>query len=210
MSRPGDPGGLLPRQHDDTNEGLLIGEYGRGLPYDLMTFEERDQVDAERTDAIRDRVQPAHAARYPTLRSPPTVKIIDRVKTYIREKKGSDPRSTGNPLDGAADPAPAQRDRATHEQNRDDKRIAVSTADETPVPEPAAEPAAEPVTEPATEPAAEPVTEPATEPVTELITEPAAEPATAPAACPRCGATGEAPCTTPSGKATKTHKGREQ
>jgi hypothetical protein len=30
-----------------------MGEYSRGLPYDLMTFEERDQVDAERTDAIR-------------------------------------------------------------------------------------------------------------------------------------------------------------
>ncbi|WP_256529916.1 hypothetical protein [Actinoallomurus rhizosphaericola] len=28
-------------------------EYGCGLPYDLMTFEKRDQVDAERTDAIR-------------------------------------------------------------------------------------------------------------------------------------------------------------
>ena len=55
-------------------------------------------------------------------------------------------------------------------------------------------------------PVTEPVTESATEPVTESVT----EPATAPAACPRCGATGEAPCTTPSGKATKTHKGREQ
>ena len=33
-----------------------MGEYGCGLPYDLMTFEERDQVDAERTDAIRETV----------------------------------------------------------------------------------------------------------------------------------------------------------
>jgi hypothetical protein len=31
-----------------------------------------------------------------------------------------------------------------------------------------------------------------------------------PAPCPRCGATGEAPCMTPSSKPTKTHKGREQ
>lgn len=54
MSRPGDRGGLLPYQHDDTDERLLMGEYSRGLPYDLMTFEERDQVDAERTDAIRE------------------------------------------------------------------------------------------------------------------------------------------------------------
>jgi hypothetical protein len=142
------------------------------------------------------------------------VKIIDRVKTYIRPKKGRDPRSTGYPLDGAADPAPAQGDRATHEQNRDDERLAVSTADETPEPNPAAEPAAESATESATEPAAESTTEPATEPAAESTTEPgtesATEPATAPVACPRCGATGEAPCTTPSGKATKTHKGREQ
>ncbi|MGH3379576.1 MAG: hypothetical protein ACRDP6_33070 [Actinoallomurus sp.] len=56
MSRPGDRGGLLPCQHDDTGEGLLIGESSRGLPYDLMTFEERAQVDAERTDAIRETV----------------------------------------------------------------------------------------------------------------------------------------------------------
>jgi hypothetical protein len=207
VSRPVDRGGLLPCQHDDTDERLLMGEYSRGLPYDLMTFEERDQVDAERTDAIRDRVQPARAARYPTLRSPPTVKIIDRIKTYIR-------------------------------QNRDDKRLAVSTAHETPEPEAVTEPvtepvtelvtesaaepvtepvtelvtesAAEPVTEPVTEPAAEPVTEPVTEPAAEPAAEPVTEPTTAPAACPRCGATGEAPCTTPSGKATKTHKGREQ
>jgi hypothetical protein len=33
-----------------------MGDYGRGLPYDLMTFEERDLVDAERTDAIRETV----------------------------------------------------------------------------------------------------------------------------------------------------------
>jgi hypothetical protein len=46
VSGPGDRGGLLPCQHDDTDEGLLIDEYSRGLPYDLMTFEERDQVDA--------------------------------------------------------------------------------------------------------------------------------------------------------------------
>ena len=146
------------------------------------------------------------------------MKIIDRVKAYIRQKKGPDRRSTGYPLDGAADPAPAQRDRATHKQNRDDKRLAVSTANETPEPEPATEPAMEPAAEPATEPAMEPAAEPATEPVTEpaiesaieSATEPATEPTTAPAACPRCGATGEAPCTTPSGKATKTHKGREQ
>jgi hypothetical protein len=126
------------------------------------------------------------------------VKIIDRVKAYIRQKKGRDRRSTGYPLDGAADPAPAQRDRARHKQNRDDKRPAVSTAHETPEPEPATEPATEPTTDPATQPATDPITEPAT------------ESATVPAACPRCGATGEAPCTTPSGKATKTHKGREQ
>jgi hypothetical protein len=31
----------------------LMGECGRSLPYHLMTFEKRDQVDAERTDAIR-------------------------------------------------------------------------------------------------------------------------------------------------------------
>ncbi|MEV5705730.1 hypothetical protein [Actinoallomurus sp. NPDC052274] len=31
-----------------------MGEYSCGLPYDLMTFEKRDQVDAERTDAIRE------------------------------------------------------------------------------------------------------------------------------------------------------------
>ncbi|GAA4618498.1 hypothetical protein GCM10023195_83170 [Actinoallomurus liliacearum] len=186
------------------------------------------------------------------------MKIIDRVKTYIREKKGRDPRSTDDPLGGAADPAPAQRDRAGHKQNRDDKKLAVSTAHEAPEPEPATESAAEPVIEPAAEPAAESVIEPAAEPAAESViepaaesviepaaesviepaaesavepvtepavesviepaaesaaepaAEPAAESATAPAACPRCGATGEAPCTTPSGKATKTHKGREQ
>jgi cell division septation protein DedD len=126
------------------------------------------------------------------------VKIIDRVKAYIRQKKGRDRSSTGYPLDGAADPAPAQRDRAGHKQNRDDKAPAVSTAHETPEPEPA------------TEPTTEPATESATDPITEPTAEPATEPTTAPAACPRCGATGEAPCTTPSGKATKTHKGREQ
>jgi hypothetical protein len=152
------------------------------------------------------------------------VKIIDRVKAYIQQKKGPDRRSTGNPLDGAADPAPA--DGARHKQNRDDKRPAVSTAHETPEPELVTEPATEPITEPATEPALEPATEsgtesataPATEPATDPITEPPTEsaaaptaaPTTAPAACPRCGATGEAPCTTPSGKPTKTHKGREQ
>jgi hypothetical protein len=206
-----------------------MGEYSRGLPYDLMTFEERDQVDAERTDAIREAVSCPHGP-VPDARSPPTVKIIDRVKAYIRQKTGRDRRSTGYPLDGAADPAPAQRDRARHEQNRDDKRPAVSTAHETPEPVPATEPttepaidpatepttkpatesATEPTTEPTTEPATEPSTKPATEPATESATEPATEPTTAPAECPRCGATGEAPCTTPSGKATKAHKGREQ
>jgi hypothetical protein len=134
------------------------------------------------------------------------VKIIDRLKAYIQQKNGRDRRSTGYPLDGAADPAPAQLDRARHKQNRDDKRPAVSTAHETPEPETATESA----TEPATQPAKEPATEPAKEPATEPAKEPATEPTTAPAACPRCGATGEAPCTTPSGKATKTHKGREQ
>jgi hypothetical protein len=174
------------------------------------------------------------------------VKIIDRAKAYIQEKKGRDRRSTGNPLDGAADAVPAQHDGGRHKQNRDDKGPAVSTAHETPEPEPATEPAAEPTIESATEPTMEPATEPAAEPITEPahesatapatapatesatdpITEPAIEPAmapateptmepatgptTAPAACPRCGATGEAPCTTPSGKATKNHKGREQ
>ena len=142
------------------------------------------------------------------------MKIIDRVKAYIRQKKGHDRRSTGYPLDGAADPAPAQRDRARHEQNRDDKRLAVSTAHETPEPDPATEPTTEPTTEPVTQPATDPATksttEPTTEPATEPATEPTTAPTTAPAACPRCGATGEAPCTTPSGKATKTHKGREQ
>lgn len=138
------------------------------------------------------------------------MKIIDRVKAYIRQKKGGDRSSTGYPLDGAADPAPAQRDHARHKQNRDDKRPAVSTAHETPEPEPAPEPATEPATEPITEPATDPIAEPATESAKEPTLEPATEPTTAPAACPRCGATGEAPCTTPSGKATKTHKGREQ
>jgi hypothetical protein len=51
---PGDRGGFLPCQHDDTDQRLLMDEYTAGLPYDLMTFEERDQVDAERTDAIRE------------------------------------------------------------------------------------------------------------------------------------------------------------
>jgi hypothetical protein len=137
------------------------------------------------------------------------VKIIHRVKAYIQQKKGRDRSSTGYPLDGAADPAPAQHDRARHEQNRDDKRPAVSTA-QMPEPEPATEPASKPATEPASEPATEPASEPATEPASKPATEPASEPTTAPAACPRCGAAGEAPCTTPSGKATKTHKGREQ
>jgi hypothetical protein len=150
------------------------------------------------------------------------VKIIDRAKAYIQQKKGRDSRSTGHPLDEAAGPAPAQRDDARHEQNRDDKKPAVSTAPETPESEPATELATEPVTEPATEPAIDPITEPAvesatepateaaTEPVVDPIAEPATEPTTASGACPRCGATGEAPCTTPSGKATKAHKGREQ
>ncbi|MCW2863340.1 MAG: YCII-related protein, partial [Actinoallomurus sp.] len=100
--------------------------------------------------------------------------------------------------------------------------IAAERRHETPEPEPATEPTTEPATEPTTEPATEPATESATEPTTDSITEPATEsateptvepttePTTAPAACPRCGAAGEAPCTTPSGKATKTHKGREQ
>jgi hypothetical protein len=180
-----------------------------------MTFEERDQVDAERTDAIREAVSCPYGP-VPDARSPPTVKIIDRVKAYIRQKNGRDRRSTGYPLDGAADPATAQPDRAKHEQNRDDKRPAVSTAHETPEPEPATEPTTEPATEratdPATAPTAEPTAEPtaATEPATEPAMEPATEPATVPAGCPRCGATGDAPCTTPSGKATKAHKGREQ
>ena len=64
--------------------------------------------------------------------------------------------------------------------------------------------------EPEPEPAPEPATESATKPTTDPITEPATERTTALAACPRCGATGEAPCTTPSGKPTKVHKGREQ
>ena len=138
------------------------------------------------------------------------MKIIDRVKAYIRQKKGSDRRSTGYALDGAADPAPAQHDRPIHEQNRDDKRPAVSTAHETPEPEPVTDPITEPVTDPITEPVTDPITERASASATEPITEPATELTTAPAACPRCGATGEAPCTTPSGKATKTHKGRER
>lgn len=33
-----------------------MGECNRGLSYDLMTFKERGQVDAERTDAIRESV----------------------------------------------------------------------------------------------------------------------------------------------------------
>jgi hypothetical protein len=154
------------------------------------------------------------------------VKIIDRVKASIRLKKGRDRRSTDYPLDGAADPAPQQRDRATDKQNRDDKRPAVSTAHETPESGPATDPATEsapepttdpapqlatdPITESAAEPAAESATEPTTQPATDPVTESVAEPTTAPAACPRCGAIGEAPCTTPSGKPTKNHKGREQ
>lgn len=145
------------------------------------------------------------------------MKIIDRAKAYIQQKKGRDRSSTGHPLDDAADPAPAQRDDARHEQNRDGKTPAVSTAHETPEPEPAIEPATEPTAELATEPAVDPITEPAvesatepaTEPATESVIDPITEPTTAPAACPRCGATGEAPCMTPSGKATKPHKGRE-
>jgi hypothetical protein len=124
--------------------------------------------------------------------------MIDRAKAYIRQKTRRDLRSTGHLLDEVADPTPAQRDRARHKQKRDDNRLAVSTAHETPA------------TEPATAPTTEPATEPTTEPATEPTTEPATAPTTAPAACPRCGATGEAPCTTPSGKATKTHKGRGQ
>jgi hypothetical protein len=183
----------------------------RGLPYDLMTFEERDQVDAERTDAIRERPCPAcPGGPVPDAKEPPTVKIIDRVKAYFQQKEGHDRHSTGDLLDGAADPAPAQGDGVRHEQNRDDKRPAVSTAHETPEPEPATEPAVEPATDPIAEPATEPTTDPATELTTEPATEPATELTTAPAACPRCGATGDAPCTTPSGKATKNHKGREQ
>jgi hypothetical protein len=85
-----------------------------------------------------------------------------------------------------------------------------------PATESATEPASEPVAELATEPASEPITEPVTEPTTEPVTESAPEPTTEPvisakglAACPRCGATGDAPCTTPAGKATKNHKGRQ-
>ncbi|GAB2815387.1 hypothetical protein GCM10027176_20060 [Actinoallomurus bryophytorum] len=163
------------------------------------------------------------------------MKIIDRVKAYFQKKEGHD-RSSGDPLDGAGDPVPAQGDGARHEQSRDDKTPAVSTVHKTPEPEPATEPAVEPVpdsiaepaieptTDSAVEPATDPIAEPATEPAVELTTGPApatqpapdpiAEPATglttAPGACPRCGATGDAPCTTPSGKATKNHKGREQ
>jgi hypothetical protein len=202
VSRPGDRGGLLACQHDDTDEKLLMGKYGRGLLYDLMTFDERDQVDAERTDAIRRTVSsPARAARYPTLRSPPTVKIIDRVKTYIQQKKGRDPHATDSPLEGAtAEPEPATEAAA---------EPATEAAAE-PTTEAAVEPATEAATEPAAEVATEPAAEPAAEPATEAPAEPATEATTAPAACPRCGATGDAPCTTPSGKATKTHKGREQ
>jgi hypothetical protein len=206
-----------------------------------MTIEERDQVVAERTDAIRnDRVRPARAARYPDARSPPTVKIIDRVKAYFQKKDSDDP-SAEQPLDEAATPAPAQQDAATQEQNSEDKTPVVPTADETsepgpvaePAPEPITEPAVEPVAEPAPEPAAgltpEPVAEPAAEPTAEVITEPTVEPAvepvvepttepvvepatvpaTASGVCPRCGAVGDAPCTTPAGKPTKQpHKGR--
>jgi hypothetical protein len=151
------------------------------------------------------------------------VKIIDRFKAYF-QKKEDDQSSTDHPLDGAADPAPAQPDDATLEQDRDGKEPAASTTDETPEPEPVIESATEPATAPVTEPAAEPVIEsatPATVPVTESATEPAAVPvvepapatepvtaATAVGVCPRCGATGDAPCTTPAGKPTKTHKGR--
>ena len=63
MSRPGERYGLLPCQHDATDERLLMGEYCRGPPYDLMTFEERDQADAERTDAIRETVSSLPARR---------------------------------------------------------------------------------------------------------------------------------------------------
>jgi hypothetical protein len=162
------------------------------------------------------------------------VKIIDRVKAYVRQRKGSDPQSTGDPLDGAAGPGPVQGDQAT--QNSDDKRLAEPgpTAPETPesesapesapdsaheeaaesATEPTTEPTTEQATEPTTEPTTEQATEPTTEPTTEQATEPTAEPpteeATAPAACPRCGATGDEPCRTPSGKPTKTHKGRVQ
>ena len=173
------------------------------------------------------------------------MKIIDRVKAYIQEKKGRDPRSTGSPLGGAADSAPAQPDRASHERNGEDEGLAVSASREAPEPEPATESTTEPATEPVTDPAAgsatkptvdsateaTETTEPATESVAESATEesateepateepateesateePATESAAAPAACPRCGATGDAPCTTPSGKPTKTHKGRMQ
>ncbi len=33
-----------------------MDEYSRGLPYDLMTFEKRDQAGVERTDAVRETV----------------------------------------------------------------------------------------------------------------------------------------------------------
>jgi hypothetical protein len=56
VGSPSDRGRLLPCQHDDTDERLLTGEYRRGLPYDLMTFEEHDQGDAERTNAVRETV----------------------------------------------------------------------------------------------------------------------------------------------------------
>jgi hypothetical protein len=69
VSRPGDRGGLLPCQHDDTDERLLIGQYSRGLPYDLMTFEERDQ-ETPSAPTRSERPCPARAARYPTLGAP--------------------------------------------------------------------------------------------------------------------------------------------
>ncbi len=40
-----------------------MGEYSCGLLYDLMTFEERDQADAERTDALRGTVSSLPARR---------------------------------------------------------------------------------------------------------------------------------------------------
>jgi hypothetical protein len=48
-----------------------VGEYSRGLPYDLMTFEERDQVDAERTDAMRETVSSLPARPGTRRKEPP-------------------------------------------------------------------------------------------------------------------------------------------
>jgi hypothetical protein len=53
-SKPGDRGAS--RVSTTTRRGAPLGEYSRGLPYDLMTFEERDQRDAKRTDAIQETV----------------------------------------------------------------------------------------------------------------------------------------------------------